>query len=219
MGMNTNKCGVLWLHDKSVCTIPWVDKGGRSALLGSRAGARMAFREVHENTFTAPSPIYGHTYSWFLFWEPERTKTNILHLCLRTLHTLHNFYEFSPSNFPGPYLVLLEVMEMWPRSFERSGLPAFSCLGKRNTGHREHHLLQSQSLSKGWKTLLSSSFVSLISNLLHLCYNLLFNQIHKVGGWKSWEKETTSFQKQDEKPTQWSRFRDGLQVHVCVWFP
>lgn len=95
----------------------WTREGGQLCL-GAGQVPRMAFREVHENTFTVPSPIHGHTYSWFLFWEPERTKTNILHLCLRTLHTLHNFYEFYPSNFPGPYLVLLEVMEMWPRSLK-----------------------------------------------------------------------------------------------------
>lgn len=147
MGVHTNKCNsVLWLHDKLVCMLLWLDKEGSGQFcLGARTGMkipgfywRLTWKWEHgfENTFTEPRP-YIVIDIYFCFENQKGLKWNIIFL----LFCCFIFMNSTPF-FLGPYLFLCKAMEMWSRSFVQAALPGSSCSGNREEDTRSTHFFR-----------------------------------------------------------------------------
>ena len=217
--MYTNKCGVLWLHSKSACMMPWEDKGGSGHLcLGAGQVKRwllqkyMKMRTWVWKYLPSAQPIHGHMCSWFLFQEPVRTRMRIYVYFLCFI-----FINSTPLIFLCLSLVLFEVMEVWPRCFQRASLPASSFSGKRNRTQRVQS--SPESIIKVGIGKLSFALLLYHSSATFSTSDRTFSS-SRCAKWgdERLGRRATSFQKQEKKPTPCNNFHDGLHVCVCVWF-
>lgn len=157
-------------------------------------------------------PIHGHMCSWFLFREPVRTRMRLYVYFLCFI-----FINSTPLIFLCLPLVLFEVMEVWPRCFQRASLPASSFSEKRIRTQRVQS--SPESIIKVGIGKLSFALLLYRSSATFSTSDRTFSS-SRCAKWgdERLGRRATSFQKQEKKPTPCNNFHDGLHVCVCVWF-